>query len=142
MLFNLNTFKIFNLNTKNSIYIRLNSAGINSDNFFTNELLRFGGIKSIRGFEENSLIASLYSVFNTEYRYRLNNNMYIHSIVDAAYFENDITQTKEKLFAFGFGFGVFTKAGLLKFNYANGKSENQKFKFSDSKIHISLSTIF
>lgn len=142
MLFNLNTFKNFNLNTKNSIYIRLNSAGINSDNFFTNELLRFGGIKSIRGFEENRLIASLYSVFNTEYRYRLNNNMYIHSIVDAAYFENDITQTKEKLFAFGFGFGVFTKAGLLKFNYANGKSESQKFKFSDSKIHISLSTIF
>ena len=142
MLFNLNTFKVFNLNTKNSIYIRLNSAGINSDNFFTNELLRFGGVKSIRGFEENSLIASLYSVFNTEYRYRLNNNMYIHSIVDAAYFENDITQTKEKLFAFGFGFGVFTKAGLLKFNYANGKSENQKFKFSDSKIHLSLTTIF
>jgi len=142
MLFNLNTFKIFNLNTKNSIYLRSDSAGIDSDNFLTNELIRFGGIKSIRGFEENSLIASLYSVLNTEYRYQLNNNIYVHSIFDIAYFENRITKTKEKLFAFGIGFGIYTKAGLLKFNYANGKSENQKFKFSDSKIHLSLSAIF
>ena len=81
-------------------------------------------------------------MLNTEYRYQLNNSIYIHSIFDAAYFENDITLTKEKLFAFGLGFGINTKAGLLKFNYANGKSENQKFKFSDSKIHLSLSAIF
>jgi len=141
-LFNLNTFKIFNLNTKNSIYFRFDGAILNSDNYLTNELFRFGGIRSIRGFEENSLIASLYSVLNTEYRYQLNNTIYIHSIFDAAYFENDITQAKEKLFAFGLGFGVFTKAGLLKFNYANGKSENQKFKFSDSKIHLSLTAVF
>jgi outer membrane protein assembly factor BamA len=141
-LFNLNTFKIFNLNTKNSIYLRLHGAVINSDSFLTNELVRFGGIKSIRGFEENSLFASLYSVLNTEYRYQLNNTIYVHSIFDAAYFENDITQAKEKLFAFGIGFGINTKTGLLKFNYANGKSKNQKFKFSDSKIHLSLSAIF
>lgn len=142
ILFNFNTFKIFNLNTKNSFYLRLNGAGINSDSFLTNELIRFGGIKSIRGFEENSLFASLFSVLNTEYRYQLNNNIYIHSIVDVAYFENDIAQVKEKLFAFGLGFGINTKAGLLKFNYANGKSENQKFKLSDSKIHLSLNAKF
>ena len=141
-LFNLNTFKIFNLNAKNSIYLRLYGAKINSDNLFTNELIRFGGIKSIRGFEENSLIASMFSVLNTEYRYELNKNIYIHSIIDAAYFENEITQAKEKLFAFGIGFGINTKAGLLKFNYTNGKSKNQKFKLSDSKIHLNLSTIF
>jgi hemolysin secretion/activation protein ShlB/FhaC/HecB len=142
ILFNFNTFKIFNLNTKNSLYLRLNGAGINSDSFLTNELIRFGGIKSIRGFEENSIFASLFSVLNTEYRYQLNNNIYIHSIVDVAYFENKIALTKEKLFAFGLGFGINTKAGLLKFNYANGKSENQKFKFSDSKIHLSLNAKF
>ena len=141
-LINLNTFKIFNLNKKNSIYLRLNGARITSDDYLTNELFRFGGITSIRGFEENSVLASLYSVLNTEYRYQLNNNIYIHTIFDAAYFENDITLTKEKLFAFGLGFGIQTKAGLLKFNYANGKSENQKFKLSDSKIHLSLNAIF
>ncbi len=136
------TYKIFNLNDKNSIYLNVNGDILFSDNYFFNELKRFGGINSIRGFEENSLFASLYSVINSEYRYSLNNTIYIHSIIDWAYYENDINQIKEKLFGFGFGLGIATRAGLLKLNYANGLSENQPFKFSNSKIHISLNAFF
>ncbi len=136
------TFKIFNLNTKNSLYLNVNGDILFSDNFFTNELKRFGGINSIRGFEENSIFASLYSVLNSEYRYALNQNIYIHSIIDAAYYQNDINKVKEKLFGFGFGLGIATRAGLFKLNYANGLSENQPFKFSNSKIHISLNAFF
>ena len=62
--------------------------------------------------------------------------------MDASYFENKITDQKEKLYGLGFGFGIVTKAGLLRFNYANGKSENQKFKFSNSQIHLSLTSLF
>jgi len=134
----LNTYKIFNLNAKNSIYFRINSEGILSDNYFENELLRFGGINSIRGFEENSLIASIYGVINSEYRYQLSPSIYLHSIIDAGYFENQISNTKEKLFGFGFGFGVRTQSGLIKLNYAIGKTENKNYKFSNSKIHISF----
>jgi outer membrane protein assembly factor BamA len=140
--FYLNTFKIFNLNDKNSIYGRVSSNYLISDTYLENELPRFGGINSIRGFEENSLIANLYAVLNTEYRYKLNNTIYIHSVIDAAYFENKITNQKEKLFGFGFGFGLLTKAGLFRFNYTSGKTESQKFKLSDSKIHLSLTTTF
>ncbi len=136
--FSIDAFKIFNLNRKNSIYIRLNGSSLNSNTYFENELLRFGGINSIRGFEENSLFASLYGLINTEYRYRLNNSIFIHSIFDAAYFENKTSNIKEKLFGYGFGFGILTQAGLLRFNYANGKNESQKFKLSNSKVHISL----
>ncbi|GAA3616405.1 POTRA domain-containing protein [Flavivirga amylovorans] len=134
----IDAFKIFYLNRKNSVFLRLNGASLNSNTYFENELLRFGGINSIRGFEENSLFSSLFGLINTEYRYQLNNSIYVHSIIDAAYFENDILNTKEKLFGYGFGFGILTQAGLFRFNYANGKSENQKFKLSNSKIHISL----
>ena len=133
----LNTYKIFNLNNKNSIYIKINSEGILSDNYFENELLRFGGINSIRGFEENSLVASKYGVLNSEYRFQLSPTIYLHSIIDAAYFENDILDIKEKLFGFGLGLGVMTQSGLIKFNYAVGKTENQTYKFSNSKFHIS-----
>jgi hypothetical protein len=131
-------FKIIELNTKNSVFIRVNAANIISNSYFENELLRFGGINSVRGFEENSILASLYGVFNIEYRYQVSNSIYIHSITDIATFENKITNTNEKLFGYGFGFGILTKSGLLKFNYANGKNENTPFKLSNSKIHISL----
>ena len=138
----LDAFKIFTLNLKNSIFLRLNGFGLFSDIYLENELHQFGGINSIRGFEENSLSASFYSLINTEYRYKLNNTIYIHTIMDAAYLENKITSQKEKLYGLGFGFGILTKAGLLKFNYANGKSENQKFKLSNSQIHLSLTSLF
>jgi hypothetical protein len=81
-------------------------------------------------------------LINTEYRFQLNKSIYVHSIIDAAYFENKIINTKEKLFGYGFGFGILTKAGLFKFNYANGKTENNRFKLSNSKIHLSLTTSF
>jgi len=141
-VFSLETYKIFNLNNKNSVYTRLTGAILNSDNYLDNELFRFGGINSIRGFEENSLVANLYGVINTEYRYRLSNSIYVHSVLDAAYFENQLTGSKEKLFGFGFGLGLLTNAGLFRLNYSSGKSENRQFKLSDSKVHVSLTATF
>ncbi|WP_243652247.1 POTRA domain-containing protein [Mariniflexile fucanivorans] len=141
-LLSFDAFKIFNLDLKNSIYIRANGATLNSNTYLENELIRFGGINSIRGFEENSIYATLLGLLNTEYRFQLNNSIYVHSITDLAYFENKISNTDEKLFGIGFGFGIFTKTGLLKFNYANGKIENNPFKLSNSKIHLSLTANF
>lgn len=135
-------FKIFNLNERNSIFTRISGAYLESDNFVDNELFRFGGINSIRGFEENSLVANLFGVLNTEYRYKVSNALYVHSVIDASYSENDLTDTKSKLFGFGFGFGLLTNAGLFRFNYASAKTENQRFSLQDSKIHISLTATF
>ena len=141
-LIKLNTYKIFNLNNRNSIYVRLDGGSLFSDNYFENELFRFGGINSIRGFEENTLLANLYGVINTEYRYRLSNNLFVHSVFDAAYSENKLAEINNKLFGFGFGFGLLTNAGLFRFNYSSAKIENQPFRLSDSKVHISLTTQF
>jgi outer membrane protein assembly factor BamA len=141
-VFNIDTYKIFNLNNKNSFYTRFNGTILTSDDYLDNELFRFGGINSIRGFEENSLVANLYGVINTEYRYRLSNSIYVHSVLDAAYFENQITDAKEKLFGFGFGLGLLTNAGLFRLNYSSGKTENRQFKLSDSKVHVSLTATF
>ncbi|NRD21024.1 hypothetical protein HNV08_13285 [Winogradskyella eckloniae] len=141
-VFNLETFKIFNLNATNSIFAKLSGASLNSNDYLDNELFRFGGINSIRGFEENSLTADLYGVISTEYRYRLSSNIYINSVFDAAYLENSINNAKEKLFGFGLGFGLLTNAGLFRFNYSSGKTENRAFKLSDSKVHVSLTATF
>ncbi len=133
---------IFNLNYKNSIFLQNSTSILTSDSYLTNELFRFGGVNSIRGFNENSIDASLYSVLNTEYRYQFNEGIYAHSIIDIAYFENKILAIKEKLYSFGIGIGMQTKAGIIKFNLANGNAENQDFDFSNTKIHLSISSKF
>ncbi len=133
---------IFNLNYKNSIFVQNITSALFSDTYLVNELFRFGGINSIRGFNENSIDASLYSIINTEYRYQFNEGIYLHSIIDVGYFENQTISLKQKLYSFGLGLGLKTKAGLFRFNVANGNSENQTFSFSNTKIHISVSSKF
>jgi outer membrane protein assembly factor BamA len=133
---------IFNLNPKNSIFVQNGTRVLFSDTYLVNELFRFGGINSIRGFNENSIDASLYSTVNTEYRYQFNDGVYIHTIIDAAYFENETLSLKQKLYSFGLGLGLKTKAGLFRFNVANGIAENQDFSFANTKIHISVSSQF
>ncbi len=133
---------IFNLNQKNSIYIQNGTKILFSDTFLKNELFRFGGITSIRGFDENSIDANLLTVFNTEYRYQFNSGLYLHTIIDLGYFENETIGLKEKLYSYGIGIGLQSKAGLLKLNIANGNSENQSFNFSNTKIHLALTSRF
>ncbi|MGB0186580.1 MAG: BamA/TamA family outer membrane protein [Flavobacteriaceae bacterium] len=132
---------ILQLNPKNSIFLKLHVEDLDSKQYLFNELIRFGGINSIRGFEENSLFASSVGVLCSEYRYRLSPSLFVHSIIDAGYMQ-DAESNDEQLYGFGFGFGLRTNAGLLRFNYANGKPKNQTFNFSNSKIHLSLTTTF
>ncbi len=132
----------FYINQKNSIYLQNTTNLITSDTYLTNELFRFGGINSMRGFLENNIDASLVSVLNTEYRFLLNQQTYLHSIIDLGYFENKSVDQKEKLYSFGIGLGMSTKAGLLKFSIANGNIDGQAFKFSNAKIHLSLTSQF
>jgi hypothetical protein len=133
---------IFNLNYKNSIYLKNSTQLLNSENYLTNELFRFGGINSIRGFNENSIDASFYSVLNSEYRYQFNQDMFVHSIIDFAYFENQIIALKQKLYSFGVGIGLQTGTSIIKFSIANGSAQNQNFDFSNTKIHIGISSKF
>jgi len=133
---------IFNLNPTNSIYLKNSSGFLSSENYLTNELFRFGGINSIRGYGENSIDASLYSVLNTEYRLLLNANTYLHTITDLAYFENSILEIKSQIYSFGAGIGLRTRAGLFNFEIANGTFEGQNIKFSNTIIHLSLKTKF
>lgn len=133
---------LFELDLRNSIWISNRTYALFSENFLTNELFRFGGIHSIRGFEENSLRASFVSSLQTEYRYLLSSTMYAHSIIDYAHFRDEALETQNNLYGIGFGLGLETKAGLLSIAFANGKSDKDSFKFENTKVHLSLITSF
>lgn len=133
---------IFSLNERHSFYIRGKTKILNSHTYLENELYRFGGINSIRGFSENSILTSTYYLINTEYRYNLSSNSYINSVIDFASFKNDMIKQYQKIYGFGFGFGLLTKSGLFNFIYANGKDNTVPFKINNSKIHLKLTAIF
>ncbi len=130
------------LNPKNVIQIKSQNYYLNSNDYIINELYRFGGINSIRGFNENSLQANLLSSLLTEYRYILAPNLYVHTIMDYGYFEDKANNTGETLLGLGFGFGLLTKNGLFNLIYANGSVKNQPIKSSNSIVHISFKTNF
>lgn len=132
----------FYLNKKNIINLKSHSYYLKSDTYIINELYRFGGINSIRGFNENSLQANLYTALMAEYRYMLSPGLYAHSITDYGYFRDEATNSSDHLTGLGFGIGLFTKNGLFNIVYANGTTKEQQIKLSNSIVHISFKTNF
>jgi hypothetical protein len=136
----------FYLNKKNSINIRTQSYYLESTNYIINELFRFGGINSIRGFTENSLQANFMTAVLTEYRYLATPTLYFHSIMDYSLFTDSSlkkeTNTKTNLFGLGLGLGIKTKSGLLKISMATGSINDQKIEFSNTIIHFSYGVKF
>lgn len=132
----------FYLNDKNIFTVRSQDYYLSSDTYTVNEMFRFGGINSIRGFNENSLQANLLTSILTEYRYVLAPNLYVHSIFDYGYFSDDATDNSGRLLGIGFGFGLLTKTGLLNLVYANGSTGDQQIKLSNSVVQFSLKANF
>jgi hypothetical protein len=138
----LNLSHNFYLNKKNIVNLRSLNYYLNSDSYIINELHRFGGINSIRGFNENSLQGNTFTSVLTEYRYVANANVYIHSIIDYGYYQDKSSNTTNSLVGLGFGFGLLTKNGLFNLVYANGSTKEQAIKLSNSIVHISFKARF
>lgn len=130
------------LNNKNSINIQNQTYYLQSDYYLVNELFRLGGINSIRGFRENTLQANFFSGIMAEYRYQLVPSLYVNTITDYGYFQDKTSNLKGNLLGLGFGFGMLTQNGFFKFVYANGSTNDQAIKLSNSIVQISFTTNF
>ncbi|MBC5864164.1 BamA/TamA family outer membrane protein [Flavobacterium turcicum] len=134
------------LSQKNNIILQSNSYLLRSENILQNELYRFGGFNSLRGFNENSLQASMATVLQTEFRTTLNTQLYFHSILDYSLakdesFSLSSNNTTSRL-GTGFGIGLQTSNGLLRLAFANGATLEEKFNFQNSIIHLSYNVKF
>ena len=133
---------LLSLNERNYVFFRDIAGGVISENYLSNELLRFGGALNMRGFEENSIDASIYNVIQSEYRYVLSPTIYAHSVIDFGYYRNEIRSLEEQLLSFGIGLGLSTNSGFLNLIFANGRAGNQNFDFNNTKVHLSLNAQF
>ena len=110
--------------------------------FSTNELFRFGGWNSLRGFNENSLLADFYYYGNAEYRYLIGNQAFFDFFVQYGQLNNKSLNVKPKLYSVGLGFNFFIPIGLMSFQISNGNEFGNAFKFNDLKIHWGILSRF
>ena len=132
--------KNFFLNDKNHIQARFKINHLKSNNYLENELFRTGGVNSIRGFEENSILTNSFLLVNLEYTYGLNDELSVYPLFDLMHTANKIQRTIENLYAFGLGLKIKKNNYNLDLNYTVGGVYNNKNENLKSKISVILKT--
>lgn len=133
---------LWSLNQKSHIFLQNQSARFNSETYLNNEMLRIGGMNTLRGFDEESILVSTYSTLSMEYRYVTNSKSYLYSITDVAYIENNSIKLSNKLYAFGLGYAFTSKIGFVNLSYAIGKSSDSTFDINNSRFHLKIISFF
>ena len=125
---------------QHTIKIGLKGAYIFAENIFENEMYRIGGLKTLRGFDEESIFTDLYSIGTIEYRFLFGPNSFGFAFFDGAYYESNGANAKvvDRPFGFGLGVNFETKIGIFSLTYALGKQFNNPIDFRAGKIHFGI----
>ena len=132
----------FNLSPKFKLQSSITRRKINSKNLVNNELLRFGGYNSIRGYDENSIFTDGYTLLKTSLNYYLNDTIYIYTIFDLANYSNEILNLDEDIYSGGLGFSSRTENGIISISYSKGNSWGNSFNLKNAKINVIFITFF
>lgn len=129
---------------KHILKFGLNGGAVFNRNLLKNELLRIGGSRLLRGFDEQSIYASAYNIATLEYRMMIMRNSYFFLFMDAAYVHRKFNNTVFQDFPFGFGAGITfgTKIGIFGLTYALGQQKYKSIDFRNSKIHFGYVVTF
>lgn len=122
---------IWDLNLRNSIYIKNKIGYLNSDSFIDNELFRIGGANTIRGFNEQSIFTNKYTYTNLEYRFLSSEKSYLYTITDIGVINN------KNIIGLGIGYLFNTNDSQINLSLSIGKEESQSINFKKSKLIIS-----
>ncbi|MFN3529781.1 MAG: hypothetical protein ACK417_07660 [Bacteroidia bacterium] len=109
-----------------------------SRNLYFNELFRFGGFKTLKGFDEESIFASSYLVANLEQRFLLDRDSWLYLFWNGGWLRNDAVGQGYSDFPYGFGGGITFQAGSGVFSvaYALGNERNQPLTTRNTKVHL------
>ena len=134
--------KKFNFSSRLKLQSSIVIRGLDSKNLLNNELLRFGGSNSIRGFEDNSIFTNKYILFNTNLNYYLNDNIYMYTIFDLANYTNKILSIDNNIYSGGFGLSTKSDNGIISITYSKGNDWGERFNLKNAKISINFLTFF
>ena len=140
--FSIELYKKFNFSSKLKFQTKIFREEINSKNLVNNELLRFGGSNSIRGFDDNSIFTDGYTLLNSSLNFYINDTIYIYTIFDVANYSNDILNIEQDIYSGGFGFSSITKNGIVSISYSKGNNWGNRFNLKNAKINVIFAAFF
>ena len=114
-----------------------------SAKIFENELYRFGGLNTLRGFNEEQLFASTKAQLTFEYRFLLDESSNVFLFYDQCFYENVASSYyNDKPFGFGGGISFGSNIGVFAITYAIGKEFSNPIDLRSSKIHFGYTAYF
>jgi len=130
---------------KQLVFTLANQTGIISSKYLLeNEVFRLGGQRSLRGFNELSVLATQYTYGNAELRYLLEQNSFLFAFYNHGYLRYKAAKQNYTDFPMGFGAGVNfeTNLGILSVSYALGKQRNNPLNLRNGKVHFGVTALF
>jgi outer membrane protein assembly factor BamA len=117
----------------------------NEKRLLSNELMRIGGSKILRGFDEESISTDFYIFGTTEFRIILDKNSFL-SLPFVDYGVTSIVMDGKKkldpVLGIGMGMNFGTSAGLFNLSIAAGKNLGNALDFGKMKIHFGYINLF
>jgi translocation and assembly module TamA len=144
-MYDANISGYLDLGKNNVLKLGLQSASIfGTAPLFSNELIRIGGLRTLRGFDEESIFTSFYTIGTIEYRFLFAQNSNIIVFTEGAFYEKNgfNSYIHDTPISVGTGINFETKAGILSINYALGNQFGNGFDARNGKIHFGLTALF
>jgi hypothetical protein len=115
-----------------------------NETLFENELLRLGGFKTFRGFNEFQFFLSEYVYTNVEFRYFFENSSYLFILNDLGYLSPGefINFNSPWHYSLGFGLTLRNKNGIFSIIFANGSQFSQNISVTNTKVHFGYISTF
>ena len=134
------------INVVKNHVVKLSSqfGSVFGNTIYKNELFRIGGLRTLRGFDEESIYASSYVIPTIEYRFLFEKNSNLFVFGEGAWYENSSVAgyTNDTPISVGAGINFETKAGIFNLSYAIGKQYGAGFDLRIGKIHAGLTALF
>lgn len=117
---------------------------LQGDQLVRNEFYRVGGLRSLRGFNENDFFVSGLIKWQLEYRQYFAQQSYLLAFYDVATIDQFDSDFKDAILlnAFGGGMALDTNNGNFRLIFALGSSKTSPLDVRNTKIHFGYSITF
>lgn len=127
----------FRTGKRNTLLSSLRGGRVFNDNLLlTNDLFQLGGLKTLRGFNENFFFSEYYTTGTLEFRQFTDESSYLLLFIEKSFMNYRVGADNVEDWPMGVGAGISmsTNMGIFNFVYALGQSLTQKLQFNQSKV--------